>query len=69
MRLRLMAVRRITLSAVAFDLVENAADKSTGSGSVLADTTMPEAFEHGGKLVGLVTTLGFAVAFTIHPLD
>ena len=28
-----------------------------------------EAFEHGGKLVGVVTTLGFAVAFTIHTLD
>ena len=27
-----------------------------------------EAFEHGGKLVGIMTTLGFAVAFTIHTL-
>jgi ZIP family zinc transporter len=26
---------------------------------------MPEAFEHGGRLVGLCTTLGFAVAFGI----
>ena len=34
--------------------------------TMLADTMMPEAFEHGGKLVGVVTTLGFAVAFTIH---
>jgi zinc transporter, ZIP family len=30
---------------------------------------MPEAFQHGGKLVGVVTTLGFATAFTIHLLD
>ena len=33
--------------------------------TMLADTMMPEAFERGGKLVGLVATLGFAVAFTI----
>jgi ZIP family zinc transporter len=37
--------------------------------TMLADTMMPEAFKHGGKLVGVVTTLGFAVAFTIHVLD
>jgi len=34
-----------------------------------AVTMMPEAYEHGGKLVGVLTTLGFAVAFTIHVLD
>ena len=37
--------------------------------TMLAETMMPEAYEHGGKLVGLATTLGFAVAFTIHTLD
>jgi ZIP family zinc transporter len=37
--------------------------------TMLADTMMPEAFEHGGKWVGVATTLGFAVAFTIHSLD
>jgi zinc transporter, ZIP family len=37
--------------------------------TMLADTMMPEAFEHGGKLVGVVTTLGFATAFVIHTLD
>ena len=37
--------------------------------TMLADTMMPEAFQHGGKLVGVVTTLGFAVAFAIHTLD
>jgi ZIP family zinc transporter len=30
---------------------------------------LPEPFEHGGKLVGIATTLGFAVAFSIHALD
>jgi ZIP family zinc transporter len=33
--------------------------------TMLADTMMPEAFEHGGKLVGLVTTLGFGLAFAL----
>jgi zinc transporter, ZIP family len=37
--------------------------------TMLATTMAPEAFEHGGKLVGVVTTLGFAVAYTIHLLD
>jgi len=37
--------------------------------TMLADTMMPQAYEHGGKLVGVVTTLGFVVAFVIHTLD
>jgi ZIP family zinc transporter len=37
--------------------------------TMLADTMMPEAYEHGGRLVGVVTTLGFATAFLIHTLD
>lgn len=37
--------------------------------TMLADTMMPEAFEHGGKAVGLLTTLGFGVAFAIHQLE
>jgi ZIP family zinc transporter len=37
--------------------------------TMLADTMMPEAYEYGGKLVGVVTTLGFAVALVIHQLD
>jgi ZIP family zinc transporter len=36
--------------------------------TMLATTMMPEAFEHGGRLVGVVTTLGFAVAYAIHLL-
>ena len=37
--------------------------------TMLADTMMPEAYQHGGKWVGIATTLGFAVAFTIHVLN
>jgi zinc transporter, ZIP family len=37
--------------------------------TMLADTMMPEAFEQSGKLVGVVTTLGFALAFTISTLE
>lgn len=37
--------------------------------TMLAETMMPEAYKHGGKLVGLATTLGFALAFTLTTLD
>jgi zinc transporter, ZIP family len=37
--------------------------------TMLADTMMPEAFEHGGKLVGVATTVGFALAFGISALE
>jgi zinc transporter, ZIP family len=37
--------------------------------TMLADTMMPEAYEHGGNVVGVATTLGFAIAFVIHTLD
>lgn len=37
--------------------------------TMLADTMMPEAFAHGGKLVGIATTVGFAVAFGISSLE
>jgi zinc transporter, ZIP family len=37
--------------------------------TMLADTMMPEAYENGGKLVGVVTTLGFVTALVIHQLD
>jgi ZIP family zinc transporter len=33
--------------------------------TMLADTMMPEAFEKGGRSVGLVTTLGFGLAFAL----
>jgi zinc transporter, ZIP family len=37
--------------------------------TMLSDTMVPEAHEHGGRLVGVVTTLGFIVALAIHTLD
>ena len=37
--------------------------------TMLSQTMMPEAFEPEASWVGVVTTLGFAVAFTIHTLD
>ncbi len=36
--------------------------------TMLANTMMPEAYEHGGKLVGVVTTFGFSVAYALHTL-
>ena len=33
--------------------------------TMLADTMMPESFEHGGPVAGLVTLLGFALAFLL----
>jgi zinc transporter, ZIP family len=33
--------------------------------TMLADTMMPEAFEHGGSTAGVVTSLGFTVAFLL----
>ncbi len=36
--------------------------------TMLASEMMPEAFEFGGPLVGVVTTLGFAVAYGLHSL-
>ena len=37
--------------------------------TMLADTMMPEAFEHGGRLVGVVTMFGFALAFVVSALE
>jgi ZIP family zinc transporter len=36
---------------------------------MLADVMMPEAFEHGGKIVGLLTTLGFLTAAVLSALE
>lgn len=44
--------------------VEGAGVEAFAAGAMLtmlADTMMPEAFEHGGKVVGLVTVCGFVV--------
>ncbi len=37
--------------------------------TMLADTMMPEAYEHGGPVVGLATTFGFLVAFLLASLE
>ncbi len=37
--------------------------------TMLADTMMPEAFEEGGRAVGLLTTLGFGLAFALTRLE
>ena len=37
--------------------------------TMLADTMMPEAFENGGRVVGLMTSLGFALAFLLSTLE
>jgi ZIP family zinc transporter len=60
-----VAFRHASPDAVAFMLAFAAGAILT----MLADTMMPEAYKHGGKLVGVVTTLGFALAFLIDQLD
>jgi zinc transporter, ZIP family len=37
--------------------------------TMLADTMMPEAFEQGGRAVGLLTTLGFGLSFALTQLE
>jgi zinc transporter, ZIP family len=37
--------------------------------TMLADTMMPEAFQKGGRSVGLLTTLGFGLAFLLAQLE
>lgn len=37
--------------------------------TMLADTMMPEAFEHGGPAAGLVTVLGFTLAFWLSTFE
>jgi zinc transporter, ZIP family len=37
--------------------------------TMLADAMMPEAFEHGGKLVGLFTVMGFLVAAVLSVVE
>lgn len=37
--------------------------------TMLANTMMPEALRYGGKLAGLLTTVGFALAFAISSLQ
>jgi ZIP family zinc transporter len=36
---------------------------------MLANTMMPEAYNHGGKLAGVFTVLGFAMSVTVALLE
>ncbi|HKE52187.1 MAG TPA: ZIP family zinc transporter [Actinomycetes bacterium] len=65
-------------SAVGYALLDGAGPaaiafvQSFAAGAILTmlvDTMVPEAFEHGGRMVGLITTLGFAVAFGLASLE
>jgi zinc transporter ZupT len=51
----------VLISALAFEQAFAAGAILT----MLADTMMPESFEHGGNVVGLVTPAGFALAFLL----
>jgi ZIP family zinc transporter len=37
--------------------------------TMLADAMMPEAFEHGGKLVGICTVMGFLLAAVLSSME
>jgi zinc transporter, ZIP family len=65
-------------AGLGYALLEDASDDaialilSFAAGAVLtmlADTMMPEAFKHGGRAAGLVTVLGFALAFLLSTLE
>jgi zinc transporter, ZIP family len=65
-------------AAAGYGLLENASGNTLGliqafaGGAVLtmlADTMMPEAFEDGGDAVGLVTVLGFALAYLLSTIQ
>jgi ZIP family zinc transporter len=68
----------VIAGAAGFAVVENvpAADgryvQAFAGGAVLtmlADSMMPEAFEHGGKRVALLTAIGFAIAAVLTTLE
>ena len=65
-------------SAVGFALLDGASNTSIAfveafaAGAIitmLADTMMPEAYEHGGPSAGLSTTFGFTLAFLLASLE
>jgi len=70
----LVAVVSAAAAAVGYALLGGASPNLVGgiqafaAGAILvmlADTMMPESFKHGGPAVGLVTALGFALAFML----
>jgi ZIP family zinc transporter len=65
-------------AAAGYGLLEGASDDWIGliqafaGGAVLtmlADTMMPEAFREGGRVVGLVTVVGFALAYLLSTVE
>jgi ZIP family zinc transporter len=74
----LIVVVSAVSSAVGFVILDDASPnvgaffQAFAAGAILTmliDTMIPEAFEEGGKLVGLITVLGFAVAVFLSQLD
>lgn len=70
----LVAVVSALASALGYGLLGGASPNVVGgiqafaAGAILvmlADTMMPESFKHGGRTVGLVTALGFTLAFLL----
>jgi ZIP family zinc transporter len=62
---RLRPARRASQRTIAFVL----AFAGGAIPTMLADTMMPEAFEHSGRYVGLATATGFGLAFAITALE
>ena len=65
-------------AALGFGLLDGASGNTVGviqafaGGAVLtmlADTMMPEAFDHGGRAAGLFTVLGFALAYLLTTIE
>ena len=74
----MIALSSATAAAAGFALLDGAAPDTlaftfafAGGAmlTMLATSMMPEAFEHAGRAFGLLTVLGFAVAFGINWLE
>jgi ZIP family zinc transporter len=74
----IIAVVCATAAGVGYQLLAEAAEswlafmKAFAAGAImmmLANTMMPEAFNHGGKLAGVFTVLGFAMSVTVALLE
>jgi ZIP family zinc transporter len=74
----IVAVVSAAASAIGYGALGDASDNLIGfiqafaGGAILvmlADTMMPEAFKHGGKATGLLTALGFALAFALSTIE
>jgi ZIP family zinc transporter len=73
-----LVIASAAAAALGFAVVQSipAADgryaKAFAAGAVLtmlSDVMMPEAFEHGGKVVGLLATLGFLTAAILSVME